>query len=524
MEAATQTATLRVPVGVPLGAASGDLAGQARARVAAHRSAQLGAQRRGFVLRRMLLAGDVMALFLAQAVRMGLNGLVGRPVVDLTDLALFAVFVPVFVVVATMARLYHSADRRIDSSASDELVPLFLAATVWSWFLLVGTAGVSSGVIPVLGSLTLWAATLVTVPIFRAGVRRFASTRAWYRQSVLLIGSDADLDRLRTRIARHPEWGLTTTAELPVSTSHDLNGRIERELGIVPLRKIGVAERELPDPEGLMAMVHELGIERVIIGCWPGDMASRTELIRGLVADGLHVDLVSGDSELLNSGGVLHHVEGVPMLNLGRPQITPASRLLKRTLDVAISGGALLLLAPLLGYLALRIRFDSKGPVFFRQARGGRDGEIFHVLKFRSMGVDADARRDELRHLSVNGADGLFKIRDDPRVTKFGAWMRRRSLDELPQLINVFKGEMSLVGPRPLPLDEVDLVDSHREVRESVRPGITGHWQTLGRSEIPFEDMVRLDYAYVSNWTLIEDLRILMKTAGVVVQSGQGAY
>jgi lipopolysaccharide/colanic/teichoic acid biosynthesis glycosyltransferase len=171
--------------------------------------------------------------------------------------------------------------------------------------------------------------------------------------------------------------------------------------------------------------------------------------------------------------------------------------------------------------VALWIRATSEGPALFRQTRIGRDGEEFRVVKFRTMYQDAEARRAEL--LGDNETDGLlFKMSDDPRITKPGKVLRRTSIDELPQLINVFKGEMSLVGPRPLPVDDSDF-KGHVRRRLLVRPGITGLWQVSGRSDITWDEAVRLDLYYVENWSLALDLTILMRTV-LAVWRGEGAY
>ena len=194
----------------------------------------------------------------------------------------------------------------------------------------------------------------------------------------------------------------------------------------------------------------------------------------------------------------------------------------KRAVDLTLAAAALVLLAPLLALIALAIRIDSTGPVLFRQRRMGYNGRRFHMLKFRTMGMDAESRQPEMEHLNeVDGA--AFKIRGDPRVTRLGRWLRRTSLDELPQLIHVVTGEMSLVGPRPLPLRDVDRMsqDWHRR-RFSVRPGLTCLWQAGGRHRLGFEDWMRLDLHYIDNWSLLLDLKILLRTLPAV-WTGAGA-
>ena len=178
----------------------------------------------------------------------------------------------------------------------------------------------------------------------------------------------------------------------------------------------------------------------------------------------------------------------------------------------------LLAVAPVMAAVALAVRLDSRGPVFFRQTRIGRDGTPFEILKFRSMVVDAEERKAELRHL--NETDGLFKIADDPRITRIGRFIRSTCLDELPQLLNVVRGEMSLVGPRPLVVDEDAKVAGLDRSRLHLTPGMTGHWQILGSARVPLEEMVGIDYLYVANWSLWTDIKILLRTTRYVLARG----
>jgi lipopolysaccharide/colanic/teichoic acid biosynthesis glycosyltransferase len=191
-------------------------------------------------------------------------------------------------------------------------------------------------------------------------------------------------------------------------------------------------------------------------------------------------------------------------------------------MDVVVSAVTLVLLAPLFATIAALIRLGSPGPVFFRQTRMGAGDRTFQIIKFRTMVADADDRKSEFAHLNKHTKTGgdprMFKIDKDPRVTRIGRVLRRYSLDELPQFFNVLKGEMSLVGPRPLILDEHQHVHDWAQKRLHLRPGMTGLWQVLGRSEIPFEEMVQLDYKYVTNWSLWNDLSLLLRTIPVVVQ------
>ncbi|MGC3994587.1 MAG: sugar transferase [Propionicimonas sp.] len=215
-------------------------------------------------------------------------------------------------------------------------------------------------------------------------------------------------------------------------------------------------------------------------------------------------------------------VAGLPLVDVDRPQAIEAARWIKRVWDVVGSAVILLLAAPVMGLVALAIKLEDGGPVMFRQRRVGLKGEEFDCLKFRSMCTDAEARLAALMAQN-EGAGPLFKMTHDPRITRVGRFIRRFSLDELPQLWNALRGDMSLVGPRPALPAEVAQYDSDTRRRLDVRPGLTGLWQVSGRSNLSWDDTVRLDLYYVDNWSMVQDLMILAKTARAVVGSS-GAY
>ncbi|WP_243400029.1 sugar transferase [Arthrobacter glacialis] len=215
-------------------------------------------------------------------------------------------------------------------------------------------------------------------------------------------------------------------------------------------------------------------------------------------------------------------VEGLPLMHVDLPQFTGYKHLLKRSLDIVASAMALLLLSPILVVLAIMIRKDSPGPVIFRQDRVGRDGGIFEMYKFRSMVANAEEVLATLADQN-EGSGPLFKIHNDPRITKVGAWMRRYSLDELPQLMNVLKGQMSLVGPRPPLSTEVENYDGHTYRRLYIKPGITGLWQVSGRSDLSWKESVRMDLYYVENWSMTGDFMIMWRTLHVM-RDHVGAY
>jgi exopolysaccharide biosynthesis polyprenyl glycosylphosphotransferase len=297
----------------------------------------------------------------------------------------------------------------------------------------------------------------------------------------------------------------------------------------------------VPDPEQA-ALLEAAGV--VVLG----DLAAAPDVVRRLQADAVAVtsssetaaaylrrlswDLEGSGVELLVAPGLMEvagprmHIRpfvGLPLLHVEEPRFTGAGRLVKGTLDRLLAGAAVVLLAPVMLLIAVAVRLDSPGPALFRQTRTGRGGQPFTMLKFRTMSVDAESRRAELLAANQNADGLLFKIADDPRITRVGKLLRRYSLDELPQLLNVLGGRMALVGPRPPLPDEVELYDDSVRRRLLVKPGLTGLWQVSGRSDLSWDESVRLDLRYVENWSLLLDILILWKTAFAVARA-RGAY
>ncbi|BCJ66287.1 sugar transferase [Polymorphospora rubra] len=260
----------------------------------------------------------------------------------------------------------------------------------------------------------------------------------------------------------------------------------------------------------------------VVLSCPELDGQALRRLAWRLERDEVDLIVASALIDVAGARTTIRPVDGLPMLHVEHPRLEGGARVVKEVVDRVGAAFLLVLLAPVLLVVAVAIRRDSPGPVLFRQVRTGRDGSPFLMYKFRSMYLDAEARLAELAHL--NEHDGvLFKIRDDPRVTPVGRWLRRLSLDELPQLFNVLRGQMSLVGPRPpLPQEVAAYPDDVRR-RLAVKPGMTGLWQVSGRSDLSWEEAIRLDLRYVENWSLSLDIVILMRTATAVARSS-GAY
>ncbi len=283
---------------------------------------------------------------------------------------------------------------------------------------------------------------------------------------------------------------------------------------VAAITSVRIGEAEAP-----LATVAEMAVEhdiqRVIIAPRSTDHGDVLDLVRAVKSLGLNVSVLPRLLEIVGSSVVVDDVDGLRVLGVRRFGLTRSSLAVKRSFDVFGSAAGLLVLAPLLGVIAVAVKLDSRGPVFFRQPRIGKGDEVFDVLKFRSMVDDAEDLKAGLQ--DQNEADGLFKIADDPRITRFGHFLRRSSLDELPQLYNVLKGEMSLVGPRPLIGEDDSQIEGWDRHRLHLTPGMTGPWQVLGSARIPLDEMVKLDYLYVATWSLWGDIKILLRTVAYVL-------
>jgi len=325
---------------------------------------------------------------------------------------------------------------------------------------------------------------------------------------MILVGTLPETLEVHAAITRNSSVGMVPVAISVTEGYTSANGRSNP----VPV----YAGRDVA------SLVREHGADTIAVcgaaGSEPGELRRLAWSI-----EGTGVDLVVAP-QLTDIAGPRVHirpVEGLPLLYVEEPKISGLGWLIKNVMDRVVALLGLIVLAPLFLVVAVAIRLSDSGPIFFRQARSGREGQTFEVWKFRTMYTDAEDRQAAL--VDQNEGDGLlFKIRNDPRIFPVGKFLRASSIDELPQLINVLLGEMSLVGPRPLPVDDGDFLKDERR-RLLVRPGITGLWQVSGRSDLSWDDAVRLDLYYVDNWSLVLDLHIMWRTIGVVLRS-KGAY
>jgi exopolysaccharide biosynthesis polyprenyl glycosylphosphotransferase len=346
---------------------------------------------------------------------------------------------------------------------------------------------------------------------------------------------------LRKRLHRQRRLGICTRRAVvvgPVRTVTEMISALGRDsshglsivAACVPGGRHGRAEiAGVPVTGGMdsvTAAVHRFQADTVaVVNCAQMDSIRLRELAWALERTGTDLCVAPALLDMAGPRTTIRPVAGLPLVHLDHAKLSGPQRILKGIFDRTVAAAALLLLAPLLIAVACAIHFCDGGPVLFRQMRIGKDGFPFTLYKFRSMVVGADARKADLEAMNeVNGV--LFKIRRDPRLTPLGARMRRWSIDEVPQLFNVLRGEMSLVGPRPwaaLPYEKAVGAEDHVPRRLAVKPGLTGLWQVSGRADLPWEESVRLDLRYVEHWSLALDVQIMWKTARAVAQ-GTGAY
>jgi exopolysaccharide biosynthesis polyprenyl glycosylphosphotransferase len=408
-------------------------------------------------------------------------------------LAWAALAVPlVFVGVAKAIGLYDRDAHLLHKTTLDEVPALFSLATASVLLLWAASGLLVSGDLGQAQILPMWALLFVLLLALRS-LARWTARRVVPTERCLFVGDTQSAEHFRDKLAASP----SVKAELVGWIPADRGGTDARGNGRVPL------------PERVRALVAERDVHRVVLG--PGSARSE-EVLDAVRQTGGHAPKVSvlpDVSRVVSSSVEVDRLNGITLLGVRRFEITRSSHVVKRAFDLAGSCAALLVLFPLLVATAIAIRLDSRGPVLFRQARAGRHGEPFEMLKFRSMVDGAEHQRDDLMHL--NEADGVFKIADDPRITRVGRVIRRLHIDEMPQLVNVLRGDMSLVGPRPLPLDEDRRIVGWHRRRLDLRPGITGPWQVLGSSRIPLSEMVRLDYQYIADWSVWNDVRILLR-------------
>jgi exopolysaccharide biosynthesis polyprenyl glycosylphosphotransferase len=465
--------------------------------------------RRGWIIRRALLAADVGGLVLAFALATAFVG-VGEGFDARGEALLLLASLPAWVVLAKLYGLYDADEAYADHSTVDDVVGVFHVGTAGVWLVYLGTATVGFGV-PRLEKLAVfWAAALVLVPVGRSIGRALCRRSATFVQNTVIVGAGDVGQLIARKIFQHPEYGLNVVGFV--------DPRPKARRGDLGDLTVG------DNPERLPEIVQQLDIERVVIAFSNEPHDELLELIRSLRDLDVQIDLVPRLFEAVGPRVGMHTIEGLPLVGLPPARLSPSSRLLKRTLDLVVACVALAVTAPLLALIVLLVRRDSPGPAFFRQKRLGQGMREFQLLKFRTMRTDVDdaAHRAYIESTMSSkaeaGTNGLYKLEREEALTRVGRWLRKTSLDELPQLVNVVRGEMSLVGPRPCLAYETEHFRPHHFERFLVPAGITGLWQVTARASSSFGEALDMDVSYARGWTLGLDLRLLAMTPLAVLR------
>ena len=461
-------------------------------------------------MRRALLAADVAGLTAAVLFAEAIAGNEGVNELGLgAELLVFAATLPFWLVAAHLFGLYERDEERASHSTADDLVRVFLLVTVGAWT--ITQAANLSGLFTfdALKMTLFWGGAIVAVTGARVVARQLARRSAAYRQPALVIGGGAVGQLVARKLVMHPEYGI------------DLRGLIDDHPQPAPswLRDVPV----LGGVRNVPQIVDELEIERVVFAFSRDGHDELLDLIRRLRDAGVQVDIVPRFYEVMGPKIDMHDVEGMAIVGLRPVRLSRTSARFKRAVDVVVAGASLIVLSPLLAVIALLIRRSSPGPVFFRQERLGKDMKPFRIYKFRTMVVDADdaphrayiaasMNRDAALSEETLQGNGQFKLERPDAITRIGAFLRRTSLDELPQLLNVLRGDMSLVGPRPCLAWEVEHFDAHHFERFLVPAGLTGLWQVSARSSATFREALDLDVLYAHSASLGLDLRLILRT------------
>jgi len=462
-----------------------------------------GARRRGSVLRRLLATGDWATLVATLCIVTAATSQT-----DIGTLFWATMFSPVWILVLKLHGLYDNDHRRIRHSTLDELSSLVSAAALGT-LALDGLLALSPvGPLAAASAIAVGLGALLGSFVSRAVLRFF-----WHRlagaATGIVVGPAAAVAIVARRVATHPETRLHLVGYL---SPRGEDGEAVMPAGLPRLGTIADISR----------IAHDAQVERVIVTEQDMSEPAAERLIEQCKAAGLALTFLPQHFGLLGPGIELNRLAELPVLDFRFSDPPRSTVALKRTMDLTIAGALLLLLSPLILASALLILLDSGRPVLFRQRRAGKDGKPFTMLKFRTMVRGAEGQLRELVDLEKLD-EPAFKIADDPRVTRAGRILRRVSLDELPQFVNVVRGDMSLVGPRPEEEAVVALYDERQRLRLAVKPGMTGPMQVYGRADLTFEERLAMERDYLDNISVAGDLAILLRTPAAIFR-GEGAH
>jgi exopolysaccharide biosynthesis polyprenyl glycosylphosphotransferase len=448
---------------------------------------------RDSIFRRTLVVADTMAILTAFLVTIALSS----RSLQLTWASVAAL--PILLAGAKVFGLYDRDDALLRKTTLEEVPRLFQVATLCALVSWLAGGLIVQGALDRHQALFLWLFLAALLILTRTVARAFA-LRIAPAERCLFIGDSDGAKTIGSKLTGHGGIKASMVAHLDLDK-------------IAPWSTDTHSAERLAE---VRELVQQLDVQRAIIAPRSADAGEMLDLVRTLKAVGVRVSILPRLLEVVGSSVVFDDLHGVTVMGVRRFELTRSSATVKRAFDLAYTTLGLLAVGPLMLVAAVAIKLDSPGPVFFRQERVGRHGQRFRIFKFRTMVRDAEAQKDSLR--AQNEAQhGLFKIAADPRVTRVGRWLRKTSIDELPQLLNILKGEMSLVGPRPLVLDEDMHIRGWHRRRLELTPGMTGPWQILGPTRVPLREMVAIDYLYVANWSLWADIKILLRTVSYVI-------
>jgi exopolysaccharide biosynthesis polyprenyl glycosylphosphotransferase len=406
------------------------------------------------------------------------------------------VVLPLVVITCKLMGLYDRDELVVRKTTLEEAPTLFGLATLYTLLIWLLDPLIVNGELGRKQVIGLWACLFGCMLLGRT-IARMLALRFTQPERCLVLGEPTAAEPIIRKLGER-----TGGMKVEVVGLMPLQGDINHVAGLTEVAQA----------------IRDYDVHRVVLVPGSGETDAMLDVIRLVKGLGVRVSVLPRVLEVLGSSVEFDDIHGMPMLGIRSFGLSRSSRAVKRVTDLVAASIGLLAVAPIMLAVAILIKLDSRGPVFFRQERVGRDGHRFGLVKFRSMVVDAEAQKAAL--MARNQTDGLFKLADDPRITRVGRMLRKTALDELPQLLNVLRGEMSLVGPRPLVVDEDEKIVGWHRRRLHLTPGMTGPWQILGSARVPLHEMVNIDYLYVANWTFWTDAKILLRTITYMVRGG----
>jgi exopolysaccharide biosynthesis polyprenyl glycosylphosphotransferase len=447
---------------------------------------------RDTLYRRLLGVADVLSAALAVVLGIAVFGNA-----SLSPLLVLAI--PGVLLVGKITKLYDRDEHVLKKTTLDEAPDLFRVAALYTLIVSISANWLIYGHLGGNQALALWVLLFVSMLVTRSAARRLARA-VGPEERCLVLGDAAAASWISHKLAGNAGIKASVVGRVPFEPENaGSNG--SGVLGTF-------------DSLGIVLAEHD--VDRVVIAPATSDQEHMLDAIRLVKALGVKVSVLPRLFEVIGSSVEFDDIDGVTLLGVRRYGLSRSSEALKRSLDLVVAGLALLVLGPIMLLLALAIKLDTRGPVLFRQRRMGRMNQPFEMFKFRTMVDGADALKESLAARNEAGG-GLFKIENDPRITRVGAFLRKTSLDELPQLLNVLRGDMAVVGPRPLVIDEDARIEGWQRRRLLLPPGMTGLWQVFGSARIPMPEMVKIDYLYGANWSLWLDVKILLRTVPFVL-------